>query len=91
MDKQDATAATEEYRAARAALHRLAVIELPDNAPELADLGAAIDTLAVVLEGWYMRLVATTAPVSPQPVRQIGAAMLTRQFASAETGAELAR
>lgn len=80
-----------EYAAARLALDRVAMIELSADAPELPDLARALEALDDVLEGWYARLAASGQAAEPQPVRQIGASLLARRFAAAETIPTIAR
>lgn len=70
-----------ELAAALAALERLAMIELPEDDPALAELGAAIDTIGAVLTAWSTRLAVPVPVGDPVPVKQIGAALLTRRFA----------
>lgn len=89
MDKQQAATPDQEYRAAQMALHRLAVIELPADAPGFDDLAGAVETLADVLQSWYTRISASNQPATPQPVRQIGAALFARRLNVAELEAEL--
>lgn len=70
-----------ELAAALAALERLALIELPEDDPALAELGAAIETIGAVLTAWSTRLAVPVPVVEPVPVKQIGAALIARRFA----------